>query len=75
MTASVTITHTTLTRPLFRATKRLTGDDGNEYGREHSPERAGDGVEPGARGDPKILPEPPAESEGREAKVERFRRY
>ena len=50
----------TLTRPLFEAKNPLyKGDDGNEYGREDPPERAGGGVKPGAERDPKILPEPP----------------
>jgi len=40
------------------------GDDGNEYGRAVRPERAGGGVKPGAGRGPKILPEPPTESEG-----------
>ena len=39
------------------------GDDGNEYGRAVPPERAGGGVKPGAGRGPKILPEPPTESE------------
>ena len=55
----------TLTRSPFRATKPLyKGEDGNEYGRTIPPERAGGGVKPGAGGGPKILPEPPTESEG-----------
>jgi hypothetical protein len=55
----------TLTRPLFEAKNPLyKGDDGNEYGREDPPERAGGGVKPGAGRGPKILPEPPTQSEG-----------
>jgi hypothetical protein len=42
------------------------GDDGNEYGRTTPRERAGGGEKPGAGRGPKILPEPPTESEGRE---------
>ena len=48
----------------YKACLHKEGDDGTEYGRATPPERAGGGVKPGAGRGPKILPEPPTESEG-----------
>lgn len=50
--------------PVYGSYKTSTGYDGKEYGSKAPRERAGGGVKPGAENGPKILPEPPAESEG-----------